>query len=91
MKNQIHLLECDDPLQWPTSLIVRCGVTLTNARPVWMFRDDFKPSDLWLEGFTSLQVCQRCLDNPPNTADEKRDYLYGLVDGANVREDVSTL
>lgn len=82
---RIHLLETDAPLQWPTSLDVRCGIRLEHARPVWMFRDDFKPSELWLEGFTSLQVCRRCLDDPPNTADEKRDYLYGLVDGVAVR------
>ena len=88
MSRRIHLLSTDEPLSWPTDLVVRCGITLNSAQPVWMFREDFKPTDLWLEGFNTLMVCKKCLANPPNTADDARDYLYGLVEAVpNITEE----
>jgi len=80
VKNSIHLLDTDEPVVCWTDLRVRCDLVLMRPEPVWMFRDDFKPTDVWLEGFSILQVCQKCLRNPPNTADSQREYLYGLVE-----------
>ena len=76
----IHLLDVDEPLLAYCNLVMRCGLTLKNAQPKFMFTEDVaRALNVPLRG-----VCSKCIRLYPAPAD-KRTYCYGLVEAQEER------
>src|SRR5713226_790171 len=81
---KIHLLDVDEPLVCFNGLKVRCGLELAHAETRYMFGNSGDAmadmSDrLW------MQTCKECMRLPPATPEEKRKYLYGLIEGMETK------
>ena len=78
-EKKIHLVTVEEPLLTLEHLSARCGYEFVVAESVWMFREDFRPDDNWLEAFNAIRVCRQCIKG---LAEEEKSgrYLYGLID-----------
>lgn len=79
-KDKMHLLDVAEPLLSFSNLIMRCGLTLKNAKPKFM-----RAEDLRTEVALPFGICAHCLHNAPVKSDE-REYLYGLIEGQSARD-----
>ena len=80
-KPKIHLLDCSEPLLGFHGLICRCGVELRNAKPKFQLVEDLAENFLM-----PLTVCRECLNLGPKESLDKRQYLYGLIEGQSARD-----
>lgn len=78
---KIHLLDVSEPLLSYFGLVCRCGITLKNAQPKFMWTEDIaKELNVPLPG-----VCRDCQHLRPADED-KRTYVYGLVEAQEEKD-----
>ena len=73
MKNTIHLIDTDEPLQYFSGLLMRCGKILESAEMVYarhIGETLFAPN-------LAIRFCPKCFYAVP-TGEAKRLYEYGL-------------
>lgn len=86
---KVHLLDTDLPICSWNGLQMRCGVILSTAVPRFMEAEDLpnvmKPSTAPMK---ISGICIKCMGLPPQGAD-KRQYVYGLQEGEEAKQEES--
>jgi hypothetical protein len=78
-----HILDCAEPLLSFHQLVMRCGVVLENAKPLFCRTEELKA-----EVALPFGLCTDCLRIVPEKSD-KREYEYVLVEGQLSRDSES--
>lgn len=93
-KGKCHLIDVEDTLDCFSGLIARCGKRINRGSPVFFAANEFINREELLkseEGFNAISKCVNCWANPPQTKDDKRQYIYAILDRSAQEEEEEEL
>jgi len=82
-KGKLHLIDVGDHLHSFNGLIMRCGKYIGRGSPAYFADNRFFDIAALIqsgEGFNALERCLDCWMHPPESKEDQRQYVYGILE-----------